>query len=80
MSGFFGGEAQIVRANFRQLAAPAQAGEWKGGVFPAGDHQAHLRREMIEQKRQRFVNGLRRDQMVIVKDKRDVLSGSSPNG
>ena len=46
--GFLRREAQVVRADFDQLVAPAQAREREGRVFAAGDHQPHLRRKMIQ--------------------------------
>jgi hypothetical protein len=57
-SGCFGQrEAQIVRAQFRHLAAGAQA--WQRRIGTAGDDEVHVARQMVEQKGERLVNGLR---------------------
>ena len=45
-----GGETQVGGADLGQLAARAEAGQGQGRIGPAGDHQVHPRRQMIEQK------------------------------
>ena len=56
--GFGGGEAQVGGAQFGQLAAGAQPGQGQGWVFTGGDDQVHLRRQVLEQKGEGFVDRL----------------------
>ena len=64
--GFIGCETQIGGANLGQLAAHAPARQRQRRIRSAGDHQVHLRRQVIEQEGQRGVNGRRFDQVIIV--------------
>lgn len=64
-------EAQIGRPDFGQLIAGAQAGKRQRRIG-AGEHdQAHLRRQMIQQERERLVDRPAGDRVAIVQDERE---------
>ncbi len=66
---FSGGKAQIGGAEFGQLAAGTQPRQRERWVFTGGNHQVHLRRHMLDQKRESHVNRVGMNHMVVIKDK-----------
>ena len=66
-------KAQVGGAQFHQLATRAQAGKRKWRIDPAGNDQVHGRRQVVKQKRDRVVDRLRLDDVVIVEDEDKIL-------
>src|SRR5689334_22758296 len=60
-------EAQIGSAQFLQLAACAQATEWKRRIAARGDERVSVRREALDQEAQRVVDAVLLDDVIIVK-------------
>ena len=47
-----------IGAQFGQMAPGAQSGERQSWILTCGDHQVHVRRQVIEQKGKSLLNGL----------------------
>ena len=58
VGGFGGRKAQIGGAQFGQLTAHAQPGQWELGILSAGNDQPHLRRQMIDEEGERLIDRL----------------------
>jgi hypothetical protein len=65
---FLWGEAQIGGAQLGELTARTQSrqGEWR--VYPAGDDQVQVWRQVVQEKRERVVDWLRRDDVIVIQD------------
>ena len=59
-------EAQVARSQLGQLATGAQAGQRQRRVDPGRDDQVHLGRQVLQKIRQRIVDGLGLDQVVVI--------------
>ena len=66
--GFFGCKHQFGSTQFDQLIAPAPPRQRQRRIGAPGNHHMHLRRQMIDQKSDGFVNGGRLNDVVIVED------------
>ena len=55
-SSFRRGEAEVIGADLDNLVTRAPPGQRPGRVSPAGDHQVHLRWQVLQEKDERFVN------------------------
>ncbi len=62
------GEAQIVNPHFGHLSPGTQTRHRQGWIDAGGDDQVHLGGQMLEQKVEHAVDGLRLDQVIIVED------------
>ena len=71
--GLVGREAQVGGADLDQLAARSQAGQRQRRIGAAGDHQVHLRGQMVEQEGHPVVDVARVDDVVVVEHQHDVV-------
>ena len=71
--GLVGREAQIGGADLDELAARAQASQRQRRIGAAGDHQVHLRGQMVQQERHPVVDVARVDHVVVVEHQHDVV-------
>ena len=55
------------------MAPGAVAGQGQGWVLAGGDHQVHLRRQVIEQKGEGLVDWFRIDHVVIIQDQDEMV-------
>ncbi|MGD8997907.1 MAG: hypothetical protein PVH80_07345, partial [Anaerolineae bacterium] len=76
--GLPGGEAEVSLTQLGQLAAPAQPGDRQGWVGAGGDDQVQAGRQVVEQEGERVVDGLGRDEVVVVEDEDDLATGGFP--
>ena len=63
-----GREPQVDRTDLGKLAPCPQAGQRESGIGSRGDHQVDVRRQVFQQERDPFVDLLRVDEVVDVKD------------
>ncbi len=68
-----GCEAQVGGADLDQLPAGAEPGEGEGRVYPGGDDQVDLRREVVQQEGHPVVDVPRLDHVVVVEDQHEVV-------
>ena len=66
-------KTQIGGAQFGQLVARAQLRQRQLGVLTRANDQMHLRRQMLEEERERVVNRRRVNQMIIVQRQHKIL-------
>ena len=72
-SRFVAAKAQVVRVQFGQLPAGAQARQPQDRIGAGGQAQVHLWRQMVEQKGERLVNRRGLDHVVIVEDEHQAI-------
>jgi hypothetical protein len=58
----------MVSADFRKLIAGTKAREGQRRVGAGEDHQMHLRRQVVEEKRDSVVHRLGRDKVIVIQD------------
>ena len=66
-------EAQVGGAQFRELTSDAQASQRERRILSGGDHQVHLRGQVLDQKGESIVNGFGINHMVIIKDEDEIV-------
>jgi len=75
-----GRESQIVLADLGQLPAGAQARKGKGRVLAGSDGQVQAGWQVIEQKGEGLMDGLRLDQVIVVEDEDKAVSRARRRG
>ena len=66
-------EPQIRGADLDELAARSQSSQRQRRLCPAGDHQVHLWREMVEQEGHSVLNLAVVDDVEVVEHERDLV-------
>jgi len=70
------GKAQVGRAQFGQLAAGTEPSQRERWILAGGDHQMHLRWQVLQQKGEGEVNWPGINDVVVVKDEEMVRDGA----
>ena len=71
--GLVGREPQVGGADLDELAARSQASQRQRRIGPAGDHQVHLWREMVEQEGHPVVDLAGVDDVEVVEHEHDIV-------
>src|SRR5437762_13741931 len=72
-------EPEIGGTQFQQVALSTQLRKWERWIYAGRQDKMHAGRQMLQEKGERLMNGLVRNDLVIVQDENEVfLNGGSP--
>jgi len=69
-------KAKISDSQFGQLRAGTQTGQWQQRILAGNDNKVHLRRQMVQQKRNSIIDRLGVYQVKVVKNENKIIRNS----